>query len=64
MTIAPDMAVMSKDAGGKLIASSQEWHGPYRVAGLTKSGMVILEGRPCDRIPTRLLREADKPLHQ
>lgn len=41
--IYPDLFVFTTDYGNKLIRSSKE-HGPYKVLGILKSGLVALEG--------------------
>lgn len=50
--------VMSRDGGLKLIPHVEEFHGPYRLLGVTKGGMAMLEGNARGHVPPSLIRRA------
>lgn len=52
--------VMSRDVGNKLIKPGKEYHGPYKLIKVTKSGDAILESREELRIPPSLLKIYEK----
>ena len=37
--------VESCDAGDKMIRRVRDWHGPYKLIAVTRSGFAVLEGR-------------------
>jgi hypothetical protein len=54
--------VMSNDAGTKMIRSVRNPHGPYKLVGVTKGGMAILDGHPQGQIaPSLLIKAVELP---